>query len=71
MTVDNVIPDPMACTVVQQEQILEKKTMIFFKTPKYDGLYLSGSVFIRIIWYIIWFILRNNMIKLKRYVISR
>ena len=49
MTVDNVIPDPMACTAVQQEQILEKKTMTFFKTPKYDVLYLSGSVFIRII----------------------
>ena len=48
MTVDNVIPDPMSCTVVQEEQILEKKTMTFFKTPKYDGLYLNGSVIIRI-----------------------
>ena len=49
MTVDNVIPDPMSRTVVQDEQSLEKKTMTFFKTPTYDGLYLSGSVFIRII----------------------
>ena len=49
MTVDNVIPDPMSRTVVQDEQSLEKKTMTFFKTPTYDGLYLSGIVFIRVI----------------------
>ena len=47
MTVDNVILDPMSCTVGQVEQILEKNTL--FKTPKYDGLYLNGSVIIRII----------------------
>ena len=66
MPVDNVFPDPMWCTVVQEGQISEKKTMTFFKTSYDDGLYLSGSVFIRIIWYIKKFILKYNMIKWKK-----
>ena len=31
MTVDNVIPDPMSRTVVQDEQSLEKKLCFFLK----------------------------------------